>query len=597
VVQWVKEGVSFPLEKRLERKYFGGNGITEAEEVEWTDREISRLSETGALLRVREEELLAVSPIRLAPKKGPDRFRLIVNMRGVNQHLRQLSFKMEGLSTVLQLAQPGDYLIKWDLREGYFHVGLDERASSLCGINWRGVAYRYTVLPFGCSLSPITFTKIVREMVKFFRAKGIRIVAYLDDFLAMLRSSEEAIRVRDEVILPTLDSLGFLVKEAKSIWEPTRRLEMLGLILDTALQRVEIPEDKLLKVEGLARTLLDKDKVSARTLARIAGTVVSVSRAFPFAKMCTRELFNLIDAAHRDNWEWDQLITLSPQVKEDAQWLLDNLRRRQGMAIWKPSRSCRVFSDASLRGWGGHLGDLRAGGLWTKDQQRLHINTLEVLAAEKVLESFGEQLRGKRVTLITDSMTAKAYLENAGGRDELRNRVARRIWGRAVELDCLLSVEWLAGALNSVADQESRVEVRDDWSVRKEVFQELDAKWGPHSIDRLADDLNNQVALFNSRRYCPGTAGVDAFSQDWSGHNNWVVPSFALVGRALQHLAESGARATVVLPAWEAQHWWPLLLSLAKEWHPLSPQNFQAGPSGFVEPAKNPAWRFFAVRI
>ena len=598
VVTWLREGVSFPQVKRLERKFFGDNGITKEEEVEWADNEISRLCGTGALVEVRESELQAVSPIRLAPKKGSkNRFRMIVNMRGVNRSLKPLTFKMEGLSTILQLVRPGDFLIKWDLREGYFHVGLGAQASSLCGIKWRGRYYRYKVLPFGCSLSPITFTKVVREMVKFFRAKGIRLVAYLDDFLAMFPSREEAITVRDQVILPTLLRLGFLAEDSKSVWEPCQRLEMLGLVLDSEKQLIEIPEDKLGRVEELARNLLGKERVTARTLARIAGTVISVSRAFPYAKMCTRELFNLIDAVNRETWEWEEMVTLSPQVREDAQWLLDNVRSKQGMAMWKPSRSFRLFSDASLKGWGGHLGDLRAGGSWSEEERRLHINTLEVLAAERVFETFGEQLRGRRVTLVTDSMTARKYLENAGGRDELRNQAARRIWTRAVQLDILLSAEWLAGALNSVAEEESRSEPRDDWMVKKEVFRLLDAKWGPHSFDRMADEQNHQVQRFNSRRHCPGTAGVDTFSQDWSGHTNWVVPSFALVGRVLQHLAESGARATVVVPEWQAQPWWPLLLSLAKDWHPLKIQDFEAGPSGFLEPAKNGMWRLWAVRI
>ena len=361
VVKWLKDGVSFPREKALERKRFGENKIEDEEEIAWTDGEIARLCETGALVEVAEEELLAVSPIRLAPKKGPKRFRLIVNMRGVNRSLRDLSFRMEGLGIVLQLLRPGDFMLKWDLREGYFHVPLGDEASRMCGIQWRGRHYRYTVLPFGCSLSPITFTKVVREMVKALRRQGVRVVAYLDDFLAMFRSREEAIRVRDHIILPTLLRLGFITEDSKSVWEPTRRLEMLGLILDTEAAVVEIPEDKLDKIEGLAKSLLGKEQVTARALARVAGTVISVSRAFPYTKMCTRELFNLIDAVHRGRWDWEEKVPVSLRAKEDAQWLLDNLRRRQGVAIWKPSRSCRVSSDASLKGWGGQLGDLRAG--------------------------------------------------------------------------------------------------------------------------------------------------------------------------------------------------------------------------------------------
>ena len=342
-------------------------------------------------------------------------------------------------------------------------------------------------------------------------------VAYLDDFLAMFRTREEAARARDEVILPTLFRLGFVTEDSKSVWEPTRRLEMLGLILDTEAAVVEIPEDKLEKIEGLATMLLSNDQVTARVMARVAGTVISFSRAFPFTRMCTRELFNLIDLVHRDRWE--------------SEGQGPHLAAGQG---GRPVAACQLEAATgggnleTVEGLSGVLGRVAQGlgrtvrgpeGRWALERGGApapHQHAGDPSSGEGV-ELFAERLRGKRVTLVTDSMTAKSYLECAGGREPLRNSVARRVWSLAVEWDMLLEVEWMAGKDNVVADQESRAEVWDDWSVRRETFEILDERWGPHTCDRLADDSNAQVRYFNSKRHCPGSAGVDAFCKIGQG--------------------------------------------------------------------------------
>jgi len=50
------------------------NKISTQEEIEWTSAEIARLVATGAVKEVPRAELREVSPIRLAPKKGPKKF-------------------------------------------------------------------------------------------------------------------------------------------------------------------------------------------------------------------------------------------------------------------------------------------------------------------------------------------------------------------------------------------------------------------------------------------------------------------------------------------------------------------------------------------
>ncbi|XP_072032817.1 uncharacterized protein [Amphiura filiformis] len=85
--------------------------------------------------------------------------------------------------------------------------------------------------------------------------------------------------------------------------------------------------------------------------------------------------------------------------------------------------------------------------------------------------------------------------------------------------------------------------------------------WGPHTVDRFADELNCKIKRFNSRYWCPQTEHVDAFSTNWAGENNWLVPPINQVGAVLAHIAACAAVGTLVVPEWPSAYFWPLLFS------------------------------------
>ena len=86
-------------------------------------------------------------------------------------------------------------------------------------------------------------------------------------------------------------------------------------------------------------------------------------------------------------------------------------------------------------------------------------------------------------------------------------------------------------------------------------------KLEPPSVDRFANNENTQLPYFNSRFWCPGTEVVDAFSVSWAGENNWLVPPIFLIPRVLDHMVALGRRATLVVSAWPAAPFWPLILT------------------------------------
>ena len=112
-------------------------------------------------------------------------------MKYVNMHLSKRVFKFEGLSDLPDMAEKGDWSDAYDLTFGYYHVSLHPDSRRFVGFHWKGVYYQYICLPFGLSTAPWVFLKVIRELVMYWRTKGINILPYLDDFLFRITDCED----------------------------------------------------------------------------------------------------------------------------------------------------------------------------------------------------------------------------------------------------------------------------------------------------------------------------------------------------------------------------------------------------------------------
>ena len=81
----------------------------------------------------------------------------------------------------------------------------------------------------------------------------------------------------------------------------------------------------------------------------------------------------------------------------------------------KPDFHPYLFTNASLVGWGAHLGDLSVSGQWSVQWSKEHINVLELQAVWLALKSFHQVISGCHVLLSPDNTTVAAYLNKGGG--------------------------------------------------------------------------------------------------------------------------------------------------------------------------------------
>ncbi len=195
------------------------------------------------------------------------------------------------------------------------------------------------------------------------------------------------------------------------------------------------------------------------------------------------------------------------------------------------------------------------------EEQNLHINCVELLAATLALKTFTKGQTGLSVLLKMDN-TAVAYVNNQGGTVSRELvRLSKELWTWCLQRNITIKAQHLPGHLSQVADAESRTMLdRSDWKLDSRVFQQIHQLWGPMEVDLFASRLTTQCLVLFSWRPDPYAAATDAFLQVWTGLKAYANPPWNLVGRVAAQAQAQQASLVLVAPVWRTQPWYPILL-------------------------------------
>ena len=591
IVQWITKGVPL-IFKEQPCPFHLNNHVLNEKERTFVQEEIKSLLNCGAIEKCDFIPNF-VSPIGCVPKKG-GKLRMIVDLRQLNKYCEIPKFSQEDIRCALSLVSSDDYMITCDLKSGFHHVPLDSDYQNYITFCWNGVYYKWKVIPFGLCLSPYYFCKIVRSVIQYFRSQGLRVMAYVDDFL--LAATNTDIQNQRDYFLDTLQNLGWHVSWEKSSLDPSQAKRYLGYLLNTAVvPEIKIPQDRIRHLKRDIRRALNSATISAKSLARIAGQCISMSLAVIPGKLLLRNTYRLL--AKRKSWE-DRII-IDLETQRDLNWWLHAFKDWNGRVVKQNVIQEQIFTDASAIGWGAHLQNRKASGHWNYQLFKKTSNYRELMAVRLALLSFAPYIQGKCVQIVSDNITTVAYLNHLGGPVQELSVLTETIFTEAQQANVTLSARFLAGKHNTEADRLSRLNAYS-WKLHPNLFRYLDRIWGPHTIDRFASANNAQISVYNSQYHDFASSGVDALAQqDWHIHNNFVNPPFRLMPKVLDVISSQSAVATVIAPAWPAQPWYRRLLSMAVT-NPIKLPNsnrtiWRMGP--IPEPLKNPRWTIYAWRI
>ncbi len=265
-----------------------------------------------------------------------------------------------------------DWFCSLDLKDAYFHIQIAPHHRRFLRFAFEGVAYQYTVLPFGLSLAPRTFTKCMDAALSPLRQMGIRILNYLDDWLILAQSEVELLSHRT-LILSHLERLGLRVNFAKSALSPSQRISFLGTVLDSAHMRAVIAPERALAIQKLAATFKSDTARPLKVFQRMLGLMAAASPVLQLGLLRMRPLQRWLKPRVLHNaWRHGRLHIRVNQACVTALTPWKNPRwMEKGVAMGLVHTRKVVTTDASNTGWGGAVRrqtDLRP---LVKDGERL----------------------------------------------------------------------------------------------------------------------------------------------------------------------------------------------------------------------------------
>ena len=178
----------------------------------------------------------------------------MINLKPLNQFLHLQTFKMEGLSDLKVLLEPNDFMITIDLSDTYMTLPVlqEDSRNYLCS-NFKIKC----VFPFGLNDAPRAFTKTLKPPVGTLRSLGFKLVVYLNDIILAAFTRELCI-YQGQILIKTLEYLGFVINLEKSNLVPSQVVLFLGFIVDSKKMSFSLPDSKIQSISLSAQTLLNQ---------------------------------------------------------------------------------------------------------------------------------------------------------------------------------------------------------------------------------------------------------------------------------------------------------------------------------------------------
>ena len=143
---------------------------------------------------------------------------------------------------------------------------------------------------------------------------------------------------------------------------------------------VSLLEEKLNKLREQTLSLWKKTQCSIHELAHVIGLIVS---SFPANKPERLYYHDLevckLEALSSSDGDYNSIVNLSQLAKDSLYWFTLNSHLYNGTSIIKPSTAISMITDASHSGWGVVFDGVTSSGLWSSEEQAMHINCLNFL--------------------------------------------------------------------------------------------------------------------------------------------------------------------------------------------------------------------------
>ena len=345
-----KFGYALPLYRDVPA-YFQRNNKSAREDMDYVRSAVDALLATGAVVELEQPPIVS-NPLTVANKAGKK--RLVLDLRYINDHLNISKCKLEGAETLLKTLRPNDFMITFDLKSCYHHILMCNQHSTLLGFTVTDTDnephfYKFKVMPFGLATATYVFTKMIRQFIKAWRARGINVVVFVDDGI-VTATDRETLLLHAKIIKADLLAAGWVPHKDKCNWTPSQCVDWLGMTYDTSHNLVKATPAKVTAVMSLLPNLLTTNTVHVKSIASVVGKLISMFLAYGDIIYLRIKCLQMQIAT---TLTWSEHVRLSERARQEINFWLAYLPTNNGMPLLVPAdASVITFSDASGTGLG-----------------------------------------------------------------------------------------------------------------------------------------------------------------------------------------------------------------------------------------------------
>ena len=310
---------------------------------------------------------------------------------------------------------------------------------------------------------------------------------------------------------------GFIPNIQKSTWDLCKILTWLGIDINLSSGTLKITKSRIDNILNTISLILRKIFVSARTLAKLAGQLISTKYVIgDIVQLKTRFLYKSIEQSS----SWDKTFNIgnyNDTVDEILFWKFNLVKYNNKVINCYNIPLFHVHSDASNTGI-ACVFDVRGKRNicyrnLTDLEKTFSSTWCELEAIRFSLLSSIKQFENKCIFWYTDNFATKQIIKCGSNKTHIHS-LALNIFNLTFNHNIHLEVFSVGREYNKEAYEISKTIDFDDWYTTQRLINILEQRWGKISIDRFASDINRKSKRFNSRYLCSETEGIHAFSFD-----------------------------------------------------------------------------------
>ena len=420
---------------------------------------------------------LIVSPLGLVPKKSAGEFRLIHHLSypagsSINDFIGESDStvqyaKFDVAVNIMRDLGQGALMGKLDIKSAFRLLPMHPDDHDLLGFKFDGKYYYDKCLPMGLSRSCQLF-ELFSSFLEWLLRQSItpcHVIHFLDDFLLLGSPGTEQCLHAMNCFKSMCEDIGIPLAIEKTEG-PVTRLIFLGLELDSDLQVVRVPQDKVLTLRTLISNMLVKNKVTLKQIQQLIGSMQFACRALVPGRAFMRRLIDLTCGVRKQH----HFKRLTTGAKSDLNMWIEFLNSYNGVSAlldreWSFYSDIHLYTDASgSLGFAAYFNGKWAQGSWEshflREREGKNIAFLELFPICVALSIWGDKLNSKKIIMHCDNQGVVHVINKQTAKCPRIMALLRFLVLKCLRCNILLRAEHIPGKLNDISDAISRFQMQ-----------------------------------------------------------------------------------------------------------------------------------------